>query len=48
MQNGGWSGKVSFTIVPLDDFEVVLGEEFMWKERESLIPHLENLVIFSG
>jgi hypothetical protein len=39
---GDWCGKTSFTIVPMDDFEVVLGQEFMRKEKETLIPHMNK------
>jgi hypothetical protein len=45
---GDWCGRMSFTIVPMDDFEVVLGQEFMRKEKETPIPHMNNLAIFSG
>jgi hypothetical protein len=29
MKLGEWTRRVSFTIVPLDDYKVVLGQEFM-------------------
>jgi hypothetical protein len=45
---GDWCGKMSFTIVPMDDFEVVLGQEFTRKEKATPIPHMNNLAIFSG
>jgi hypothetical protein len=45
---GDWCGKTSFIIVPMDDFEFVLGQGFMRKEKETPIPHLNSLVIFSG
>ena len=45
---GDWCRKTSFTVVPMDDFEVVLGKEFTRKEKETLIPHMNNLAIFSG
>ena len=28
-----WCGKTNFTVVLMDDFEVVLGQEFMRKEK---------------
>jgi hypothetical protein len=31
----------------MDDFEVVLGQEFMRKEKETPIPHMNSLAIFS-
>jgi hypothetical protein len=42
------SGKVSFTIFPMDDFEVVLGKEFMRKVKETPMPHLNNFFISLG
>jgi hypothetical protein len=32
----------------MDDFEVVLGQEFIGKEKVTPIPHMNNLAIFSG
>jgi hypothetical protein len=32
----------------MEDFEVVLGQEFMRKEKETTIPHMNNLAICSG
>jgi hypothetical protein len=40
--------KDEFTIIPKDDFEVVLGNKFTRKEKETPIPHINNLAIFSG
>jgi hypothetical protein len=45
---GDWCRRTSFTIVPMDNFEVVLGQEFMRKEKETPIPHMNSLAIFSG
>jgi hypothetical protein len=45
---GEWTGKASFTIVLLDDYEVVLGQEFMRTKKKVPIPHAENLAIFSS
>jgi hypothetical protein len=38
--------STSFTIVPMDDFEIVLGQEFMRKEKATPIPHMNSLSIF--
>jgi hypothetical protein len=43
-----WRESASFTIVPMNVFEVVLGQEFTRREKEGTIPHLENLSIFLG
>ena len=37
---GEWAGVSDFTVVPLDDFEVVIGQDFMKKEKAALLPHL--------
>jgi hypothetical protein len=31
---GNWSGTISFTIVPVDGFDIVLGQEFLWRGRQ--------------
>jgi hypothetical protein len=43
---GNWCGKTSFNVVPMDYFEVVLGQEFTRKEKEALIPQMHSLVVF--
>jgi hypothetical protein len=37
-----------FTIVPLDDYEVVMGQGFMQTEKEIPILHVDCLAIMSG
>jgi len=44
---GDWRGSTSFTIVPMDDFKVVLRQEFMRKEKIVYIQHMNILSIFS-
>jgi hypothetical protein len=41
-----WSGTTSFTIVPMNNFELVLGREFLRREKVVPIPPLECLDIF--
>jgi hypothetical protein len=43
---GNWCRRMSFTIVPMDDFKVLLGHEFMRKRKETPIPHMNSLAIF--
>jgi hypothetical protein len=47
MKFGEWTGRVIFTVVPLNDYEVVLGQEFMWTEKAVPIPHVDYLAIMS-
>jgi hypothetical protein len=46
---GYWSGIVIFTITPMDDFEVVMGQELdLRKVKGAPMTHLDCLFIFSG
>ena len=43
-----WTGKVDFTIVRSDDYEAVLGMEFMKQFDAMIVPHLKKLYIYDG
>lgn len=43
---GDWSGIVSFTLMPMDDFEVVLGKESLRKKKVMTMLHLDCFAIF--
>lgn len=45
---GEWTGKVDFTIVRIDDYDAVLGMEFMKTFDALIVPHLKNLYIYDG
>jgi len=45
---GEWTGKVDFTIVRIDDYEAVLGMEFMKQFDAMIVPHLRKLYIYDG
>jgi len=45
---GEWTGKVDFTIVRIDDYEAVLGMEFMKQFEAMVVPHLRKLFIYDG
>jgi len=45
---GEWTGNVDFTIVQIDDYEVVLGMEFMKQFDAMIVPHLRKLYIYDG
>jgi len=47
MKLGEWTRRASFIVVPLDDYEVVLGQEFMWMEKEVHILHVDFLALMS-
>ncbi|KAL0549208.1 hypothetical protein IC582_013689 [Cucumis melo] len=42
---GGWSGLVDFVVVKMDDFDVVLGMEFLLEHQVILMPLAKCLVI---
>ena len=44
---GEWSGVINLTIVPLDNFDVVLGHEFIKKEKATPMPHLESITFLA-
>ncbi|XP_075087766.1 uncharacterized protein LOC142169758 [Nicotiana tabacum] len=41
---GHWSEKFNMTVVPLDDFNVLLGIDFLKKKKVTPIPHLDGLM----
>ena len=45
---GEWRGKVDFTIVRIDDYEAVLGMEFLKQFDAMIVPHLKRLYIYDG
>jgi len=45
---GEWIGKFDFTIVWIDDYEAILGMEFLKQYDAMIIPHLKKLYIYDG
>ena len=45
---GEWTRKVDFIIVRIDDYEAVLGMEFMKQFEAMIVPHLRKLFIYDG
>ena len=45
MQVGDWKGTCSLLCVPLDDFDLIIGVDFILKAKVALIPHLGGLVV---
>lgn len=45
---GEWIGKVEFTIVLIDDYEAMLGMEFLEHFDAMIVPHLKKLYIYDG
>ncbi|CAH9148831.1 unnamed protein product [Cuscuta epithymum] len=42
---GDWSGVCSLTVLPLDDFDVILGNEFLLAARVAVFPYLGGMMI---
>ena len=45
MQVGDWKGTCSLLCVPLDDFDLIFGVDFILKAKVALIPHFGGLVV---
>ncbi|RVW86184.1 hypothetical protein CK203_046111 [Vitis vinifera] len=45
VQVGGWKGMCSLLCVPLDDFDLILGVDFLLKAKMALIKHLGGLMV---
>ncbi|TXG51501.1 hypothetical protein EZV62_024025 [Acer yangbiense] len=42
---GSWQGKCSLMVVPLDDFDLILGVKFFIKAKAMLMPYLRGILI---
>ena len=42
---GEWIGKVNFLVMELDDFDVILGDEFLVATKAVLLPFIGVLLI---
>ena len=45
IQMGYWKGTIDFLSVPLDDFVLILGNDFFQRAMVALLPHLNGLLI---
>ncbi|XP_021854582.2 DNA damage-inducible protein 1-like [Spinacia oleracea] len=45
---GDWEGKINFTAVNMDDFNLVLGLEFLRASKAVVMPHLNSLLVAGG
>ncbi|GAV60107.1 gag-asp_proteas domain-containing protein [Cephalotus follicularis] len=44
---GEWAGKIDLMVVPLDDFDLILGNDFFILEKVIMMPHLSGLLIMN-
>ncbi|XP_055814145.1 uncharacterized protein LOC129883530 [Solanum dulcamara] len=42
---GKWQGKTSFTVAPLDIFDIILGQEFFQRYHTMIDPYLQQLLV---
>jgi hypothetical protein len=40
-----WEGRANFIVMPMDDFEVILGKEFLRRMHSVLMPWMDKMVI---
>ncbi|RVW41263.1 hypothetical protein CK203_085133 [Vitis vinifera] len=45
MHIGSWEGRIDFTVAPMDDFEMVLGMDFLQKVKVVPLPLLRSMAI---
>ena len=45
MQIGYWKGTCNLLYVPLDDFDLIIGIDFLLRAKVALIPHLGGLLV---
>ena len=48
MSIGEWHGQENLTVVTMDDFDVVLGLEFLAKVKPVLVPYTNTICILKG
>lgn len=48
MRLGDWTGVINFTVVQLDDFDVVLGQDFLRTTKATPVTCVDSMVVFSG
>lgn len=41
---GSWEGCTDLTVIEMDDFELILGQDFLKIDKVAVIPHLDSLV----
>ncbi|GAV83657.1 gag-asp_proteas domain-containing protein [Cephalotus follicularis] len=44
---GVWAGKIDLMVVPLDNFDLILGNDFFISEKVIMMPHLSGLFIMN-
>ncbi|GAV69881.1 gag-asp_proteas domain-containing protein [Cephalotus follicularis] len=44
---GEWAGKIDLMVVPLDDFDLILGNDFFISEKVIMMPYLSGLLIMN-
>ena len=42
---GDWNGTISFTVVAMDDYDIVLGLQWIDQVRACIVPYSDSLII---
>ena len=45
MKVSSWEGKANFTAVPMDDFQAILGLEFLRNTKMAVMPYLNSMCV---
>src|SRR5262249_26033921 len=45
LQVGPWEGRVDFTIIELDNYELIFGLDFLWVAKVAVIPQLGKVLV---
>lgn len=45
VQISEWSGNLDVMVIAMDDFDIILDNNFLMKARVSVVPHLSGLLI---
>lgn len=43
-----WNGRTNFMVIPLDDFQIILGMGFLQVEKVMLMPQFRSVYLFGG
>jgi len=45
MQAGGWSGQLDFTVMEMNDFDMILGQDFLKGNKVIVVPFCDEVLI---
>lgn len=48
LEVGSWTGSCSMTVLPIDDYDVILGMDFFLQSKAVVMPHQKGILIRTG